>query len=108
MSSSQRVLRNSPHNQHSATDATRRPVGTCRRRVLRVQVLDVVKPFGRNFRGAAMEIFCGEKVAVVEDRSNETCRCGEKLALVRVIVDSLTGDTVHLFKCQCGERTWQE
>ena len=55
-----------------------------------------------------MEIFCGEKVAVVEDRSNETCRCGEKLALVRVIVDSLTGDTVHLFKCQCGERTWQE
>ena len=76
--------------------------------VLRVQVFDFVKPFGRNFRGAAMEIeiFCSEKV--VEDRSNETCRCGEKLALVRVIVDSLTGDTVRLFKCQCGERTWQE
>jgi GTP cyclohydrolase II len=76
--------------------------------VLRLQVLDVVKPFGRNFRGAAMEIFCAEKVAVVEDQSNETCRCGEKLALVRVIVDSLTGDTVRLFKCQCGEGTWQE
>jgi hypothetical protein len=78
--------------------------------VLRVQVLDVVKPLGRNFRWAAMEIFCGEKVAVVEDRSNETCRCNEKskLALFRVIVDSLTGDTVRLFKCQCGEGTWQE
>jgi GTP cyclohydrolase II len=76
--------------------------------VLRVQLLDVVTPLGRNFRGAAMEIFCAEKVAVVEDRSSETCRCGKKLALVRVIVDSLTGDTVHLLKCQCGERTWQE
>ena len=57
---------------------------------------------------AAMEIFSGEKVAVVEDRSSKPCRCGEKLALVRVIVDSLTGDIVHLFKCSCGERTWQE
>ena len=35
-----------------------------------------------------MEIFCAEKVAVVEDRSNKTCRCGEKLELVRVIFDS--------------------
>ena len=76
--------------------------------VLRVQVLDVVKPFDRNFRGAAMEIFCAEKVAVVEDQSNKICRCGEKLELVQVIFDSLTGDIVHLFKCQCGERTWQE
>jgi hypothetical protein len=56
--------------------------------------------------GAAMEIFCAEKLAIVEDRS--TCRCGEKLELVRAIVDSLTGDIVHLFRCQCGERTWQE
>ena len=42
---------------------------------------------------AATEKFCAEKVAVVEDQSNETCHCGEKLALVRVIVDSLTRDT---------------
>ena len=32
-----------------------------------------------------MEIFCAEKVAVVEDRSNKFCRCGEKLELVRAI-----------------------
>jgi hypothetical protein len=57
---------------------------------------------------AATEKFCAEKVAVVEDQSNETCHCGEKLALVRVIVDSLTRDTIRLFKCQCGERAWQE
>ena len=40
-----------------------------------------------------MEIFRAEKIAVVEDQSNKTCRCGEKLAIVRVIVNSLTGDT---------------
>jgi hypothetical protein len=58
---------------------------------------------------AAMEIFCAEKVAVVEDQSNKTCRCGgKKLELVRVIFDHLTGEIVHLFKCPCGERTWQE
>jgi hypothetical protein len=56
---------------------------------------------------AAMEI-CAEKVAVVEDQSNKTCLCGEKLELVRVIFDCLTGEIVHLFKCQCGERTWHE
>lgn len=55
-----------------------------------------------------MEIFHSEKIAVVQDQCNKTCRCGKKLTLVRVIVNSLTGDMVHLFKCQCGERTWQE
>ena len=62
----------------------------------------------RTWLEATMEIFCAEKIAVVEDQSNKTCRCGEKLAIVRVIVNSLTGDIVYLFKCQCGERTWQE
>ena len=37
-----------------------------------------------------MEIFRAEKIAVVEDQSNTTCRCGEKLAIVRVIVNSLS------------------
>ena len=43
-----------------------------------------------------MEIFHAEKLAVVQDQSNKTCRCGKKLALVRVIVNSLTGDIVSL------------
>ena len=55
-----------------------------------------------------MEVFRAEKIAVVEDRSNTTCRCGEKLAIVRVIVNSLSGDLVYMFKCQCGERTWKD
>ena len=37
---------------------------------------------------AAMEIFCAEKVAVVEDRSNKFCRCGEKLELVQACPSS--------------------
>ena len=74
----------------------------------------VAKKFSRyphwagDTREAAMEIFCAAKVADVEDQSDKTCRCGEKVELVGVIIDSLTGDVVHLFKCQCGERTWQE
>ncbi|MGA6929228.1 MAG: hypothetical protein WBZ35_07805 [Pseudolabrys sp.] len=57
---------------------------------------------------ATMEIFRAEKIAVLEDQSNTTCRCGEKLAIVRVIVNSLSGDLVYMFKCQCGERTWKD
>ena len=57
---------------------------------------------------ATMEVFRAEKIAVVEDQSNTTCRCGEKLAIVRVIVNSLSGDLVYMLKCQCGERTWKD
>jgi len=34
--------------------------------------------------------------------------CGEKPALVRTMLDSLTGRTVRMFKCRCGEQTWTE
>jgi len=34
--------------------------------------------------------------------------CGEKPALVRSMLDSLSGRTVRMFKCQCGEKTWTE
>jgi hypothetical protein len=57
--------------------------------------------------GAAMEIFRAEKIATVEDRSGKTCRfCGEKLTLVRVMVNSDTGAVIHMFECPCGERIW--
>ena len=55
-----------------------------------------------------MEIFHAEKIVVVQDQCTKICRCGKKLALVRVIVNVLTGDIFHLFKCPCGERTWEE
>jgi hypothetical protein len=34
--------------------------------------------------------------------------CGEKPSLVRTMLDSLTGRTVRMFKCKCGEQTWSE
>jgi formate dehydrogenase maturation protein FdhE len=34
--------------------------------------------------------------------------CGEKPVLVRAMLDSLTGRTVRMFKCKCGEQTWTE
>jgi hypothetical protein len=34
--------------------------------------------------------------------------CAGKPALVRSMLDSLSGRTVRMFKCQCGERRWTE
>jgi hypothetical protein len=34
--------------------------------------------------------------------------CGERPALVRTMLNSLTGRTVRMFNCECGEQTWSE
>ena len=34
--------------------------------------------------------------------------CGDKPVLVRAMLDSLSGRTVRMFKCKCGEQTWSE
>ncbi|MET4235774.1 hypothetical protein ACVWXN_007263 [Bradyrhizobium sp. i1.4.4] len=34
--------------------------------------------------------------------------CGKKPALVRSMLDSLTGRTVRMFKCECGSQIWTE
>jgi hypothetical protein len=34
--------------------------------------------------------------------------CGEKPALVRTMLDSVTGFTVRMFKCKCGDQTWAD
>jgi hypothetical protein len=34
--------------------------------------------------------------------------CGEKPSQVRTMLDSLTGRTVRMFKCKCGEQTWSD
>jgi hypothetical protein len=33
-------------------------------------------------------------------------RCGAQLKLVNAMLDPVKGRVVHMFKCQCGERTW--
>jgi len=50
------------------------------------------------------EVFRSYQPATVR-QCNE---CGEKLALVRTMLDSLSGRTVRMFKCGCGEKTWTE
>ena len=57
-----------------------------------------------------MELFSAEKIATVNDHSNHDCRfCGGKLALLKTIVESESGDVIHIFECQrCGERTWTD
>jgi hypothetical protein len=57
----------------------------------------------------AVEFFRAEKMAVVEDNSDKTCRsCGKRLKLIRAVVDSHTGSVIHMFECRCGERTWDD
>jgi hypothetical protein len=56
-----------------------------------------------------MDLFGAEKIATVREQSAEICRlCGTKLALVRVIIDSDTGNTYRMFECKCGERIWND
>ena len=60
--------------------------------------------------GAAMELFRAEKIATVQDQSNHDCRfCGERLTLLKTIMESESGDVIHIFECeQCGERIWKD
>jgi len=57
-----------------------------------------------------MDLFLAEKVAVLEsETTHKTCRsCGERLKLIRTMVNSRTGSIVHMFECQCGQRTWDD
>jgi hypothetical protein len=57
----------------------------------------------------AMELYWAEKVIEAKSASTERClTCGEKLELVRTIVDADTGNIIHMFRCSCGERTWRD
>ena len=59
---------------------------------------------------AIMDLFLAEKVAVLEsETTHKTCRsCGERLKLIRTMVNSRTGSILHMFECRCGERTWDD
>jgi hypothetical protein len=43
------------------------------------------------------------------DNCSARCRlCGQRLEHVAAMVDAATGHLVQMFKCECGERTWDE
>jgi len=56
-----------------------------------------------------VELFRGEEVAVLESHTKKICSaCGERLNLVRTMVNPRTGCIVHMFECRCGQRTWND
>ncbi|MGY0575875.1 hypothetical protein ACTGJ9_036560 [Bradyrhizobium sp. RDM12] len=56
-----------------------------------------------------MEIFRAEQVLVVEDNSSRACQiCGQKMKLVRAVVDAASGGITHMFECACGKRFWDD
>ena len=56
-----------------------------------------------------MELFAAEKFAEVQSVSTKRCHfCGEKLELIRTVMDSDTGHVTHMFECKCGERVWDD
>ena len=56
-----------------------------------------------------MELYSGEKVGDFASETKKICRnCGEKLKLIRTMVNPRTGWIVHMFECRCGQRTWEE
>lgn len=56
-----------------------------------------------------MELFKAEKVTDVASNSVKSCRfCGDRLELVRSFIDEATGEVIHTFECQCGERVWDD
>jgi hypothetical protein len=56
-----------------------------------------------------MELFRAEKIADVPSTSVKKCfRCSEELEHVAAIVVSDTGRVIQIFKCNCGERAWDD
>ena len=61
--------------------------------------------------GAVMELFRAEKFGDFEGNSNplRECRfCSNKLRLIRAVYYPETEETIRVFECDCGERTWDE
>jgi hypothetical protein len=56
-----------------------------------------------------MDMLKAERIAHLPDYSDLKCRfCEKKLELIRIVIDSETGDVIHMFKCECGDRSWTD
>jgi len=61
--------------------------------------------------GAVMELFRAEKFGDIESNEDSLreCRsCDNKLRLVRAVHYPETEETIRMFECDCGARTWDE
>ena len=60
-------------------------------------------------RGEVMELFRAEKIGELESNSTRQCRvCGKTLKIVRTVFYPDTKEAVRVFKCECGERIWED
>jgi len=56
-----------------------------------------------------MELFRAEKFGYLDSVDSRGCRsCDNKLRLVRAVYYPETKETIRMFECGCGERTWDE
>jgi hypothetical protein len=62
--------------------------------------------------GAAVELFRAEKFGDIESNNDDSLRecrsCDNKLRLIRAVYYPETEETIRVFECDCGERTWDE
>jgi hypothetical protein len=61
--------------------------------------------------GRVMELFRAEKFGDLESGQSSIrgCRfCDNKLRLIRVVYYPETKETIRVFECDCGERTWDD
>jgi hypothetical protein len=58
-----------------------------------------------------MELFRAQKFGAFESSNNSLrdCRfCNNKMRLIRAVFYPETEETIRVFECDCGERTWDE
>ena len=76
--------------------------------------MDDVRPSAKRMRpkvhrGEVMELFRAEKIGELESNSSRKCRvCGKTLKIVRTVFYPDTKEAVRVFKCECGERIWED
>jgi hypothetical protein len=56
-----------------------------------------------------MKFFSSEKPLGKETREDRRCsRCDAQPRLVLQMLNPRNGNTVRMFECKCGERTWND
>jgi hypothetical protein len=60
-------------------------------------------------RGRDMNFYNGGKLAGKETREDLRCiKCDAQPLLVLKMLDPRSGNTIRMFECKCGQRTWCE
>jgi hypothetical protein len=56
-----------------------------------------------------MNYYNGNKLSGKETREDRRCeKCDAQPRLVLNMLDPRSGNTIRMFECKCGQRTWSE